>query len=157
MARGAGPQRRTMRAYAAVPLRHHYLPHLPPSCVAATPEFFVRGGASSFRAVSASAKALVVVRASEHAIGEIFALCCFGVPYTTSPASPRRGAQSFGDGGDECRSLWSLVPGSRATTATRFCSQLHRQSCVPAVPFCCCRYFWRTVTGMCCADRAAPA
>ena len=57
--------------------------------------FCLQGGASSFRAVSASA----VVRAWEVDIGEIFAFGVFGVPYTTSPASPRRGARLFGNGG----------------------------------------------------------
>ena len=39
-------------------LRPHHLLHLPPFCVAATQESFVRRGASSFRAVSASATSL---------------------------------------------------------------------------------------------------
>jgi len=60
------------------------------------------GGASSFRASA-------VVRAWEDDIGEIFAFGVFGVPYTTSPASPRRGARLFGNGGDEYCCLWSLA------------------------------------------------
>lgn len=118
---------RTTRVYAAVPLRPHHLPHLPP---------FWRGCDAESRLCAWGPHPLSrlyhpwaeLLRAQEIEIGHVVvAFVVFGAPFTTSPASPPRSAGSSGDGGVKCRSVVSWRPDP---TATRSGSSyhLHRRS-----------------------------
>jgi hypothetical protein len=104
------PQSRKTQAYAAPPLPPH--PHPPPFCVAGTSSSSMHGVASSSRAFSGLAAALVLVRASENDIGrDNDGDVVFRVTFAMSPASPPRSARPSSDGGDR-RGCYLLGCGS---------------------------------------------
>jgi len=131
-----GSQRRTTRAYAAVPLGpHHLLSFLRFAWLRRRSHLCAKEIPS--HTVSASAPALALLTALENDIGDLVTFVVFDVPSPrVLPARP----EAHGPPAMEATSVvvsWSLVPASRATTAMRFCSRshFHCQSWFPPGPF----------------------